>query len=157
MKEVNRLLSAWGHYLGPCNRPFGAQGFVLELEGKPVGVAVSASTVSATCGGFERREVVELARLCSHPSYPEVTRVTLRLWRLVAVTTWRQWCAKALVAYSDSARHGGQIYRFDGWERRGTRPRSGGGGTWTKRTTEGGPKTLWVWECKPFKERIEHE
>lgn len=31
--RANHLLVAWGHDLGACNRPFGAQAFALHLEG----------------------------------------------------------------------------------------------------------------------------
>lgn len=67
--EANDLLITWRHYLGPCLRPFGVESYALLVDDEPVSVAVSASTVSAKVGGpsgvLDRREVVELARLCS--------------------------------------------------------------------------------------------
>lgn len=64
---ADMLLKDWGHWLGGCNRPFGRQSFGLSIEGEVLAVAVSASTVNATCGGIPRQECVELARLCSAP------------------------------------------------------------------------------------------
>lgn len=43
---ANTLLTRWGHYLGPVERPFGSQAWVLDVLGEPVSVAVSCSTVS---------------------------------------------------------------------------------------------------------------
>jgi hypothetical protein len=51
---ANVLLARWGHYLGPINRPFGSEAWVLEVESRPVAVAVSVSTVSATVAGTGR-------------------------------------------------------------------------------------------------------
>lgn len=147
--EANDALRRWGHYLGGCNRPFAKQSWGLSLGGQLVGVAVSASTVSATVAGYSRWRVVELARLCSAPGRPDVTRVTLRLWRMTAADAWVQdyvgrWeRVDALVAYSAAERHPGHIYRGDGWTKAGVKRGSLGGGTWTnKRARE--DKTLWT-------------
>jgi hypothetical protein len=90
--EANDLLVAWGHKLGPVHRPFRMEAYALVLNGRPVSVAVSASTVSGHVVGwldlakkerpvrFERQEVVELARLASAPDAAWATRVMLRLW-----------------------------------------------------------------------------
>ena len=96
---ADRLLVEWGHWLGACNRPFGRQSWCLWLYGKPVAVAVSASTVNEHCAGYHRREVVELARLCSHPEHRDMTRVALRLWRKTAPLAWARayWPVRALV------------------------------------------------------------
>lgn len=149
---ANRLLVEWGHYLGVCNRPFGKQAFALYIGGEPVGIAVSASTVSSTLAGghWHRRQVVELARLCSKPGYRDLTRVTLRLWRTIAPVRWSEvfWPVKACVAYSDTGRHPGHIYRTDGWSKLGTNPGSSGGGTWTKKRVRQTPKTLWTYELQ---------
>jgi hypothetical protein len=147
----NDLLSRWGHYLGPCRRPFGSEAWVLELAGRPVSVAVSASIVSATVAGYERCQVVELARLCSAPDYRWATRPMLRLWREIAAPAWRYWPVRAAVAYSANGRHPGDIYRFDGWERvRGDAGNPcGPGATWSRKRAADdpahGPKTLWLW------------
>src|SRR6266487_3233430 len=86
---ADHLLEEWGNWLGGCNRPFGRQSFGLQLaEVGIIAVAVSASTVNPTCAGYNRQEVVELARLCAHPDHRWATRVTLRLWRETAPTCW---------------------------------------------------------------------
>src|ERR1700694_4252486 len=73
--DANRFIEGWGHKLGPINRPFGMQAFALFTDGYPRAVAVSASIVSATVAGYKRREVVELARLCSNPESPSMSRI----------------------------------------------------------------------------------
>lgn len=148
MAEANDWLTRWGHYLGPANRPFHQEGWLLEVAGRPVSVAVSASTVAARCAGHDRRQLVELARLCSGEKW--ATRVMLRLWREVCAPAWETWPAVAAVAYSQNDRHEGRIYRFDGWERvTGRAGQSGGGGQWTQPRRRGdaaaGRKTLWLW------------
>ncbi len=45
---ADQLLTEWGHYLGPCRRPFGVEAWGLFVAGKPVSLAVSASIVSST-------------------------------------------------------------------------------------------------------------
>lgn len=148
MAEANALLTRWGHYLGPCLRPFHQEGWMLAVGDQPIAVAVSASTVAATCAGRSRGELVELARLCS--GEPWATRVMLRLWREVCAPAWTGWDVAAAVAYSQNDRHEGRIYRFDGWTRVTTEAgTSGGGGTWTgPRSIDHkarGRKTLWLW------------
>lgn len=156
LTEANALLVEWGHYLGPCQRPFGAEAWVLEVASRPVSVAVGASIVSTTVAGCPRNQVVELARLCSAPDARWATRPMLRLWREVAAPTFgagydQPWTVRAAVAYSANTRHEGTIYRFDGWERANNRCGDGAGpaSTWTKpRGTDHparGPKTLWIW------------
>lgn len=143
------LLTRWGHYLGACDRPFGKQSVVLTVNGQPTAVAVSASTVSATVAGYDRQQVVELARLCSAPGANWATRVMLRLWREVTAPSWRYWPPAAAVAYSKNDRHDGRIYRFDGWTKVTDSAGSSGGGTWTRQREPGaaatGAKTLWIW------------
>jgi hypothetical protein len=147
-RSADRALEQWGHWLGGCNRPFGRQSWGLTVHGVLAGVAVSASTVNATCGGFERREVVELARLCAHPSHRDVTRVVLRLWRKVAPGAWgaEYWLVRALVSYANAVRHRGDIYRFDGWKKVAEVASSGGGGTWSRPRRPGERKTVWAFE-----------
>jgi hypothetical protein len=144
--QADAALSAWGHWLGPCNRPFGRQSFGLWLVGELVGVAVSASTVNRTCAGYRRQECVELARLCSHPSHRDLNRVALRLWRVTAAEEWaaRYWQVKALVAYSNRLRHSGDLYRFDGWRKAAEVPGGVAGGNWT-RGKRYDPKAVWVY------------
>lgn len=64
---ANALLVAWGHRLGPCNRPFSQRAYALLVDGEPISLAISASAVSGTVAGYRRDQVVELARLCSVP------------------------------------------------------------------------------------------
>lgn len=146
---ANKLLTTWGHYLGPCERPFGAEAWALEVAGQPVSVAVSASTTSSTAAGYDRQQLVELARLCSAPTARWATRPMLRLWREVAAPAWSYWPVTAAVAYSQNDRHEGRIYRFDGWTRVTDRAGSNGGGTWSAKRTDGhaarGSKALWLW------------
>lgn len=138
-------LCEWGHWLGGCDRPFGRRSFGLYVVGDLVAVAVSASTVNARCGGFDRRECVELARLCSHPEHRDMTRVALRLWRKIAVQTWPYWSALAAVSYANAARHSGDIYRFDGWKKVADAREGTAGGGWT-RGKRYEAKTVWAFE-----------
>ena len=150
---ADALLVRWGHYLGPCNRPFGRQDWVLALNGEPLAVATSASIVSASVAGYGRGEIVELARLCSAPEASWATRVMLRLWREVGAQGWPYWPVQAAVAYSQNIRHPGNIYRFDGWERISDNCGSNGGGAWSRKRYAGdaahGRKTLWLWRYGP--------
>lgn len=159
----DELLSKWAHYLGPCNRPFGVEHWILTVEGEPVSLAVSASIVSASVARYEhdyegnlqvverwvRGEVVELARLASAPGASWATRPMLRLWREVCARRWPYWSAKVAIAYSANARHKGDIYRFDGWEKLTESAGSSGGGAWSRKryATDAayGRKTLWLW------------
>lgn len=152
--EANQLLTSWGHYLGPCNRPFGKQSFVLHVDGRPISLATSASTVSSTVRfsddlAMPRTDLVELARLCTAPGERWATRVMLRLWREVHAHSWPHWRVRAAVAYSQNDRHEGRIYRFDGWTKVRDLPGSGGGGQWSGKRDEThaahGPKSLWAW------------
>lgn len=115
LADANSLLAAWGHYLGAVHRPFGSDAWALQIDSRPVSVAVSASAVSATVAGYQRGEVVELARLCSAPESRAFTRPMLRLWREVAAQRWPYWPVRAAVAYSQTRRHEGDLYRWDGW------------------------------------------
>lgn len=145
------LLTRWGHYLGPCRRPFAIERHLLVVLGEPVATTVSASTVSEWVptddGPMHREHLVELARICSGERW--ATRVMLRIWREVLAPAWHYWPPQAAVAYSRSDRHEGRIYRFDGWTRWGERRGSSGGGTWTKARSKddpaGGPKVRWGW------------
>lgn len=153
--KADELLVEWGHYLGPCERPFGKQSWVLTVNSIAVSVAVSASAVSKHMTDdegrilYRRGEVVELARLCTDPTERWATRVMLRYWREVLAHRWPHWPAKAAIAYSQNDRHDGRIYRFDGWERVRGDCGSSGGGTWSKQRVGDdeatGDKTLWLW------------
>ena len=135
----------WEHYLGPSDRPFGEQYFGLSVAGELVSVAVSASTAGVTCGGWPRKEVVELARLVTAPGERWATRVCLRFWRELAPRCWsKYWPVRACVSYSDNTRHSGNIYRFDGWSKVADYAGSSGGGTYSTKKAYT-PKSVWVY------------
>jgi hypothetical protein len=121
LEEANRLLLEWGHNLGACERPFRSEAWVLELEGEPVSLAISASAVSDTVAGYRRGEVVEQARLCSAPGYNWATRIMLRFWRERCAPRWSCWPVKAAIAYHQNAHHKGSIYRLPMAGRRSAR------------------------------------
>lgn len=156
--EANDRLVAWEHDLGPCGRPFGIDPWGLELDGRLISVAVGASIVSKHVRDREGRvlrcgEVVELARLCSSPGHRWATRVMLRLWREVAAPRWPYWPVVAAVSYSQNAKHPGNVYRLDGWEKvREDAGFSGGGGAWSRpryaSDATHGAKTLWLWRYR---------
>lgn len=114
--QANDLLVAWGHYLGASTRACATQAFVMEVNGDPVSVAVSAAPITQTVAGYPFNEVVELTRLCTRGDSRWATRPMLRLWREVGARKWPYWDVSAAVAYSANSRHEGAIYRFDGWE-----------------------------------------
>lgn len=147
--DANRLLTAWGHRLGECHRPFVQQAYALELHDEPISVAISASIVSDTVAGYRRTEVVECARLCSVPGVTWSNRVMLRLWREVCAPAWPCWAVRAAISYSHNAMHSGNLYRLDGWERVKTDCGSSGGGSWGRQRyatdVVHGQKTLWIW------------
>lgn len=144
-REANNACVSWQHYLGSCERPFRQQWFGLFLDRELISVAISASTVSATCAGWPRKKVVELARLVTRPDSSWATRVCLRLWRQIASKEWGLWPVDAYVSYQSAIRHTGNVYRFDGWKMVKETPGSTGGGTYaTKKPRE--PKNIWVYE-----------
>lgn len=147
VKVANRLLVDWGHQLGPCNRPFYSEAFALEVIGRPVAVAISASIVNGPVGGFERGETVELARTAACERW--ANRVMIRLWRETLAPLWPCWPVRAGISYSKNSMHSGDLYRFDGWEKVTDRAGSSGGGTYSKKREPGDPKggnkTLWLW------------
>jgi hypothetical protein len=148
--EANELLARWGHRLGPCNRPFRTESFVLRHNDVPVSVAMSCSIVHGPVDGLQVNEVVELARLASNN--PWANRVMLRLWREICAPAYRPWVPKAAVSYSHNALHKGSLYRADGWVKvRGDCGTTGKGGNWGRRgegyenTALHGLKSLWIW------------
>lgn len=93
IREANRLLLHFRHKLGPVERPFRQEAFGMFVDDRPVGVVVSASTVSDTVAGeidgarveWRRDEVVELARLAGERW---CSRVLIRLWRELCAPRW---------------------------------------------------------------------
>lgn len=146
--DADQKLVEFGHVLGACNRPFGRQSFGLILLGVGIiSVAVSASTVNARCAGYDRKEVVELARCASDPTFKWSTRVCLRLWRELAPKVWasKYWPVCAVVSYQNALIHSGNLYRFDGWRKVADVPGGSGGGGWN-RQKKYPPKSIWVYE-----------
>lgn len=152
--EADFALVAWEHFLGACRRPFGRQSFGLFLAGELVSVAVSASTVQTTCGGYPRGDVVELARLCSRPDHAELTRPCLRLWRVAAPGCWSRsyWPVRAVVSYQHAVKHTGDVYRFDGWRRVGVSRASGQGHRGVSKPQQdrrpGVKKVIWAFDLE---------
>jgi hypothetical protein len=154
LDEANRLLVAFGHKLGPVNRPFRSEPWLFLVDSRPVSVAVSASIVSRHVSNdegkvlYRRGEVVELARQASSVRW--ANRLMLRWWREVGALRWECWPVKAAVLYHHTELHNGDLYRFDGWRRVRSGCGSSGGGTWSSpRSADDashGPKDLWLWE-----------
>jgi hypothetical protein len=148
IKDANRLLELWDHPLGPCRRPYGMEAWGLAVDGVAVSVTISASTVSTTVEGMRRQQLVDLARIARHPDHPGVLRAMLRLWRDYLAQRWHYWPVDAAVCYALPGKTG-NLYRFDGWQKVGQRPPSGGGGTWSRRPAANaladGRKTLWMY------------
>ena len=147
--QANRLLLAWEHPLGEYRRPFGYQAWGMAVDGEAIAVVVSGSTVSARVeGDLHRRNVVELARIARSPAHPGAMRAMLRLWRDYLAPRWPHWPVEAAVSYALPGK-AGNLYRFDGWRKIGTRAPSGGGGTWSGRPVAAGiadgRKTLFVY------------
>lgn len=149
--DANDLLIEWGHQLGRCERPFHSEAFALEVHGRTVAVAISASVVGSPVAGYFRDEVVELARQAA--CEPWANRVLLRLWREICAPAWPCWPVRAAVSYSMNAMHRGDLYRFDGWEKIREDCGSSGGGTYSRKRAKGdkrlGSKTLWLYRYKP--------
>lgn len=78
-RQADEACRAWGHYLGECERPYRQEWYGLFRDRTLVSVAISASTVGSTCWTYRRTDVVELARLVTHPDHRWATRVCLRL------------------------------------------------------------------------------
>lgn len=158
-KVANGILERWGdHPLGPCNRLFGFEAYVLLASGEPCALAIGASTVSATMGKrlatLHRYNVVELARIARAPEHRHAMRPMLRLWREYVAPLWPQaqprWKELAAAVSYQLPGTRGDIYRFDGWRCVGEVKPSGGGGTWSSKPVvneiDDENKKLWVWE-----------
>jgi hypothetical protein len=151
--ESNVLAADW-HPLGAETRPFGYHAFALFVRGEPIALATAGSTHSAvvdTGHGLDRRNVIELTRVCRSPQPIAAgsARVILRAWRdFLAVPYWPYFPTVekvALVSYSLPGK-AGHLYRHDGWERLRGCQGSGGGGTWSGPSRVGRrPEALWVY------------
>lgn len=137
LDELNRCLVAWGHRMGPLNRPMGVGPLHgLMHHGRTVAVAATAGLMAERCSGLGRDQAVELARVCAVRR--DLCRVVLRLWReFVFPMLGREWA----VSYQDTAHHSGNLYRFDGWQRLGTSH----SGTDRRSGRKGRDKVIWGW------------
>jgi hypothetical protein len=150
-QSANELLVAWGHKLGPCNRPFRTESYAFEVDSTPVAIAMTCSIVHGPVAGYQVNEVVELARLASCNGW--ANRIMLRLWRELCAPRYACWQPKAAISYSHNGFHTGDVYRFDGWKKvKENAGSTGKGGNW-KRRGKGyanevihGMKTLWIYE-----------
>lgn len=116
--ELNRLLVAWEHRMGPMRRPnFKIEGHhALFQNGEPVAVTSAGETVGHVVGqtGIRRDQCIELMRLCA--ARRDLCRPMLRLWReMIWPALAAVHCREIAVSYQDTALHRGDVYRFDGW------------------------------------------
>lgn len=153
--DANRLLVAWEHPLGACERPFGQDFHVMIAKGRAAAVTVTTSTVSSTLRDeqgvtWPRKQMVELARIARSPEDRWAMRPMLRLWREVLAHEWTHWPFGLAASYALPGTSG-NIYRFDGWTkvREVKRSSPGKGSTWAKPSATDvigdGRKTLWIY------------
>ena len=148
--ELDACLVAWGHKMGPLNRPpaygFGAHGLV--HDGVLVGVCSWSALVRENCAGMDflpRETTTELSRVCA--SRRDLCRVMVRLWReFVFPGVQRARRHEWAVSYQDAHLHSGDLYRNDGWAKIG-RFRSGGMDPRTGRKGRDG--FVWGWHADP--------
>jgi antitoxin VapB len=151
--ELNRLLVAWGHRMGPVQRPKYTieANHALFQNGAPVAVTAAGETVREVVGqtGIRREECVELVRLCA--ARRDLCRPMLRLWREMIFPALSAYHHRR-IAVRTKALHSGDLYRFDGWVMLG----KGGGGGHDRRTGRPGRRTkIWGWppaECPTAKD-----
>lgn len=152
--ELNECLIAWGHKMGPWERPdYGAEAFHgLRHHDQLIAVTAAARLIPAATAGLTRADAFELGRVCAKRR--DLNRATLRLWRefvfpaMCKAHGWR-WA----ISYQDAALHSGDLYRFDGWvplgcSHSGTDARSG---------RKGRNKVIWGWTadaCEREKMRL---
>ena len=143
-EEAGDLLRRWGHKMGPCDRPagFGMWCHVLQHEGRPVALTVTAALVRECVGGglghLTRQNTVELARVCA--VRPGLCRAMLRLWRELVFPGLGYSHA---ISYQDAALHRCDLYRFDGWRRLAATRASG---TDRRSGRKGRPRVVWGWQ-----------
>lgn len=115
--EMNALLIAWDHKMGPINRPEYTPpiDFALREHGRPIAVIAADTLVRETCD-FTRQDAFELSRLCSAPERRGVSSMAMRMWRAFAYPLiTRAWKTPWVISYQDAVRHTGNLYRYDGW------------------------------------------
>lgn len=114
-EAMNERLIAWGHRMGPINRPEYTKpiDFAVYQHGEPVAVIAADTLIRDTCN-LTRADAFELSRLCG----PErgMCADALWLWRHFAYPLIvRAWGTPWVISYQDAARHKGFLYRFDNW------------------------------------------
>jgi DNA modification methylase len=138
--QLNTRLAAWGHAMGPCERPTKGWSHGLAHQGELVAVAATDHLVTPQVAGLTRAEALELSRMCAVRR--DLCRVALRLWREFVFRPLGEAYGYAwALSYQDEGLHTGGLYRFDGWlplarTRSGTDNRSG---------RRGRNKTTWGW------------
>jgi hypothetical protein len=142
---ANDRLVAWGHKMGPIERPtYAVEAHHALIHHRRIVAVVSTMELRREVAGktgIRRDESVELVRLCAER--PGINRAMLRLWReFVLPDILMAHGRRIALSYSDSAHHRGDIYRFDGWKNLG----AAGGGGLDKRTGKSGRKlVIWAW------------
>lgn len=135
---LNRALLAWGHKMGPWERPeFESPWFHgLRHNGELIAVTAAASLIRAEVCRLNRGVAIELGRLCA--ARPHLCRAMLRLWReLIFPTLGYPW----VISYQDAVEHSGNTYRFDGWAKLGT----SSSGSDARSGKRGRKKVIWGW------------
>jgi len=114
--DLNACLSTWKHRMGELRRPTRGWNHGLRHGGELIAVVATDTLIRPRVAGFDRRQAIELSRLCA--VRPDICRVALRLWRLFVFPAIAQerGCSWA-ISYQDAALHSGALYRFDGWVR----------------------------------------
>lgn len=141
--EANAGLEAWGHRMGPLNRP----GQSLDLahglfHGDRLVACVTTSTlIRPNIGGglnhLTRANAMELSRLCAEK--PGLCRVALRLWREFVFPGLG---VPIVISYQDADLHSGNTYRFDGWEKVGF---CRAGGVDQRSGRQARNRNVWAW------------
>jgi len=154
--DLNKLLVAWGHRMGPYRRPtyaFEAHHALFE-HGEPVAITAIGEIVREVAGDtrIQRDQCVELVRLCA--ARRDLCRPMLRLWREFIFPRMAEAHHRSVaVSYQDEALHRGDLYRFDGWRLIG---RGGHGGSDARSGRQGRRMKIWGWPAThPLFEAIE--
>lgn len=138
--ELNQCLVAWGHKMGPVNRPTPGWSHGMRENGRLVAVTSTDLLMAPNVAGFSREQAVELSRVCAERR--DLCRVVLRLWReFVFPALARERGYSWALSYQDAVLHSGNLYRFDGWQEVG-RSHSG---TDTRSGRKGRTKVIWGW------------
>lgn len=114
-KDAKDLLNSW-HYqnAGRSGRDIGA-----FIDGKLVGVVRFTNTTrqeSATVEGYDPTDVLEVSRLCIHPSYRMKNMATYILSRARDIIK-QEGKIECLISFADSTyNHTGAVYKADNWQ-----------------------------------------